>query len=533
MSNYHLGLDFGTTNSIISYLDRDTPTVYKYGAPGHQEEYIPSFIAYEDDYIDIGGAARLTTADNPQVESYGNFKMRLPEGNSNGETETQRRDAIQITSDYLRQLLTEGLYSFRQQQGDIAGLVVSVPEIWQRDIYNLGRERLQKLIRDDLGLPLIQLVSEPVAAAAYYAWETAQRTSPFQGNLLVCDMGGGTFDVSLCRIYGDKKVEVLYFDGQGDRGLESAGVAFDRRCVEKAYLKKHDCFPDPNSGEFMQLLQQFEQRKISQHGRMQKKFKNYLRSPDSYNEQNAYTFAGGYTVTFAEVREAFAPIEAGIQRVMGRVTDWLQQHDLTFDRLSLVGGFSQFPLVHHAISESLNIEDSDPRFDRQFNLAKSAYAIAYGSCLIANKRVDPTEKYVHTLGIVIGRELHRSTQESTITEESLTLVEGGTSLDQLNEPQFFEEPLVAWTSSFPVPIWVDPVSRGKVYKKETPDRVTLPNHSPSAEYRVGMSVDRSQVAYLVIEEIHSNERIKYELGNLIAEMFPGFILRDDRNGVSA
>jgi molecular chaperone DnaK len=48
-----------------------------------------------------------------------------------------------------------------------------------------------------------------------------------------------------------------------------------------------------------------------------------------------------------------------------------------------------------------------------------------------------------------------------------------------------------------------------------------------------MSVDRSQVAYLIIEEIHSKERIKYELGDLIAEMFPGFILRDNRNGDSA
>lgn len=44
-------------------------------------------------------------------------------------------------------------------------------------------------------------------------------------------MGGGIFDVSLCWIYSNNKIEVFYFDGEGDKGLEFVGVVFDKNIV--------------------------------------------------------------------------------------------------------------------------------------------------------------------------------------------------------------------------------------------------------------------------------------------------------------
>ncbi len=537
MPSYNIGLDFGTTNSIISYISTTGQLeVFQYGGPDGQK-YIPSFIAYEDGLIEIGTAARNTATHHSDAESYGNFKMRLPLPESEFTNHFKGDRTPQATiADYLRELLLspENPYSFNRETGEITRLVVSVPEIWQRDIYNLGRERLQKLIQE-LGLPLIQLVSEPVAAAAYYAWEThrrsqQQQTQPFNGNLLVCDMGGGTFDVSLCRVYGDNKVEVLYFDGQGDKGLESAGVAFDRRCVQQAYTKKHGEQLKENDPEFMRKRGEFETVKISSHAKITKKLINYLKAPDDLAEQNVYIFGDGYTLTFGEVSEAFAPIAQGIQRVMQRVQDWLQQNGEEFHRLFLVGGFSQFHLVQKVITDTLGIGDTDPRFDRSFNITNSAYAISYGACLIANGLVEPTEKYVHTLGIVINRETPRVTIRGVqleIESEEITLVRGGVSLDDLSQPQFYNQTLVAWQESFLLPIWVDPQSRGKRYNSSLPEPVKLPKYSQSARYRVGMRVNPSQVAYLVIEEATSLERVEYELGNIIAKMFPGFLLSQD------
>jgi len=531
-AGYNIGLDFGTTNSIISYLGTTGELeAFQYGGPnGHK--YIPSFITYEDNFIEIGTAARTTAANHPTVESYGNFKMRLPIVEPELLTLSDRADsnrtAVSVTSDYLRELLIspENPYSFMTQQGTIARLVVSVPEIWQRDIYNRGRESLQKLIQD-LGLPLTQLVSEPVAAAAYYTWEMHRRASAqnrdlFTGNLLVCDMGGGTFDVSLCRIYGNNKVEVLYFDGQGDRGLESAGVAFDRRCVQQAYREKHGVTLDENSPEFMRLLAEFEAVKIGSHGRVTRKLLNCLKAPDIYDSQVIYVFGGGYSVTYAQVTEAFAAIAQGIEAVIHRLNHWFTQQNQTIDRLFLVGGFSQFLLVEKTIRNALGISQEDERFDRNFNITNSAYAISYGACLIANGLVDPTEKYVHSLGIVVDT----INSEAEREERYITLVQGGRNLTELAQPQFADIPPLFTFHDEPLTLtlWVDPQSKGTRFKDMLPDIIKLPSSSPNDQWRVGMRVDRSQICYLVIADMLGKKRVEYELGNAIAKMFPGFVL---------
>jgi molecular chaperone DnaK len=528
---YHIGLDFGTTNSIVSYWQDGKLEAFQYGGE-NGEKYVPSFIAYDDGFVEIGKAARTTAANHPEVPSYGNFKMDLPLDDQFSNRYNSPKTPQSVTTDYLRELLlsSDNSYSFQAQQGPIAGLVVSVPEIWQRDIYNRGRERLQTVIAQHLGLEeqLIQLVSEPVAAAAYYAWESQHRQPntqqpPVEGNVLVCDMGGGTFDVSLCRVYGDNKVEVLYFDGQGDRGLESAGVAFDRRCVRLAYEQKHGRSPDEQSTEFLNLLQQFEDVKISGHQKYSKKISNYFKAPNDLAEKILYSF-NGYRLNHKQVQEAFAPIAEGIQRVMGQVTTWLKENNTSCDRLFFVGGFCQFLLVQHTITESLGSDLTPDKIERQFNSIDSAFAISYGACLIANGLVQPSETYIHSLGIVV-----QSVDQETIEvrDKEITLVQGGTNLDDLASVKFAEiPPLASFQVNEPLKLtlWIDPNSQGTILKQDLNDSVQLPQASPEDKWRVGMRVNRSQIAYLVVESLCGRKHQEYELGNIIAKVFPGFVL---------
>ena len=386
---------------------------------------------------------------------------------------------------------------------------------------------MQELIKKDLGLEkqLIQLVSEPVAAAAYYAWEMQRRakekgTEPFTGNLLVCDMGGGTFDVSLCRIYGDS-IEVVYFDGQGDKGLESAGVAFDRQIIQQAYSKKHGQPLDENHPEFISLLREFESVKIGSHVIATRKLTNYLNAPDDKARDEAYKFSG-YTVTLGEVNEAFTPIAHGIKNVMKRVKNYLQKEDWSIDSIFMVGGFSQFLLVQKAITDTLEIGKNDPPIDQTFNITNSAYAISYGACLIANGLVAPTEKYVHTIGIVLETiNIHTGERE----KPEITLIKGGANLVTLAQPNLFPEEIIPVENHIAITLWVQLQSQGKKHQKSLPDMIELPNYSPKAKYRIGMKVDRSQIAYLVIQETGSTKFIEYQLGNVIAKMFPGYVLK--------
>jgi len=534
MPTYKIGLDFGTTNSIISYL---TPNgeleAFPYPPPDGQK-YIPSFIAYHSEgFTEIGASARTTAAYDSSVETYGNFKMRLPLSESEfGKYFPPNRTPISVTIDYLRELLisTKNTHSFSHEKGEISGIVVSVPEFWQRDIYNLGRERLQALIKQDLGLEkkLLQLVSEPVAAAAYYAWETQRRARKqgsqyFSGNILVCDMGGGTFDVSLCRIHDESKVEVLYFDGQGDKGLESAGVAFDRHVVQQAYTKKHGQHLDENAPEFTILLKDFESVKIGNHAIATRRLTNYLDAPEDKAQDEAYKFSG-YAVTLGEVYEAFTPIGKGIQNVINRVNTHIQQQGLAIDRIFMVGGFCQFILVQHAINDALGIGKNDSRIDKTFNITSSAYAISYGACLIANGLVDPTEKYIHTLGVALET-VNIYTGEKDKLE--ISLIEGGSNLDALAQPQFFAEEIAPFGSKIATTLWVQLMSKGKKHQESMPDMIELPNYSPQAKYRIGMKVDRSQIAYLVIKQVSTGKVIEHKLGNLISKMFPGYVFIDE------
>lgn len=531
MNNYNIGLDFGTTNSIVSYLtDNAELEAFPYPAP-NGTKYIASFIAYhQDNFIEIGSSARTTAAYDQSVETYGNFKMRLPLPESEFSQHFQvNRTPMSVTTDYLRELLisTENPYSFVREKGKINNIVVSVPEIWQRDIYNLGRERLQELIKTELGLEeqLIQLVSEPIAAAAYYTWETQRRAKEqgietFTGNLLVCDMGGGTFDISLCRIYGDNKIEVLYFDGQGEKGLESAGVAFDRGIVQTAYIKKQGQPLDETSQNFIQLLKEFESVKIGSHLQATRKLTNYLNAPEDKSNDEVYKFSG-YTVTLGEVNEVFQSIAQGINKVIKRVKDNIQLYEWNIDRIFMVGGFCEFILVQRAITDALGIGAYDSRIDKTFNITNSAYAISYGACLIANGLVNPTEKFIHTIGIVLET-INIYTGERERPE--ITLIQGGSNLDTLTQVNLAPQQIVPLGDNIAITLWVQLQSQGKKHYELLPDMIELPNYSPESKYRIGMKVDRSQIAYLAIQEIRTSKQVEYKLGNLISKMFPGYIL---------
>jgi molecular chaperone DnaK len=230
------------------------------------------------------------------------------------------------------------------------------------------------------------------------------------------------------------------------------------------------------------------------------------------------------------MKEHRASIAEGINRVLERVKHWMQDNNQICDRLFLVGGFCQFYLVQKTILEALQLEENSTEIDRTFNLINSAFAISYGACLIANGLVSPTEIFVHSLGIVIDTINNNAEVEPTL----ISIIEGGTNLDDLASVRFADiPPLTTFKTNEPltVTLWVDPQSRGKIFKEHLPNTVKLPQPSTDDKWRVGMRVNRSQVAYLVIEAVGKDKRTEYELGNVIAKMFPGFILfeEDDVN----
>ncbi len=475
ISSYKIGVDFGTANSVVSYLENGKLQVLEDGE----------------------GDGNIKTQRLLQASGY------LSQNNST---------SVSAQVECLRERLLSkagNRFSFSPQKGTIKSLVISIAEAWYREIDSSARLSLGHLIARELEIEgdLVQFIRESVAAAAYWMWAIQSEKPGWSGHLLVCNLGSRTFNISLCRISMNNKVNVLYSDCQ-----ETAGFAFDRRCVEFAYAHKQGHPLTDDHPDFFRLMRDFEREKINTHEKATSRLMTYLKAPEAMADYDLYCFGGGYAVKCRQVREAFAPIERGIQDAIQRFNAWMQANQKEFDYLLLIGGFSRFRLAQQAILQALDIQDNDPCFDRSLGDNQKLWAISYGACLIANRLVDPLEKCTHTLGIV-GETLNAWAERE---QQLIPIIRSGTPLDDLIIARFPDHPwLTAFQEHLPtILLWIASETERQFCREVSLDGLLLPNYSPENHWRIGMRVNRSGELYLVIEDEKEKNPVQYKLGLL-------------------
>lgn len=527
-------MDFGTTNSTASYVeDGDKLAAFRFPGPDGYE-YIPSCVAYEPGGLVSVGRAALDLAGDPDVVFCNNLKMVLPlsEDGRAKYAWTREKDPETAVADYLGRILSvrdAEECSFSTQKGDIDGVVISVPHVWAKDPKHMGRPRLQSLIAETMKLPLIQLISEPVAAAACYAFRSQKDSRPFRGNLLICDMGGGTFDVTLCRV-SPGEVEELHNDGNGRFDLGKAGVRFDRRLISEG-LKKKGVTPDENSPEFHKIYKDLQDFKANHHAKITQIIINAIEDPDL---RGTPVFrSGGLTFTFDDIQTAFREIEEGIAEVLGRFVKEIEAKGHSIDAVYFVGGFSQFYLVREAVKKALNISNGDARLVADANREMSRFAISYGAALIANDLVSVEEKYEHTIGIEMFQ-LVPNGDALDRREIRVPIVRGGKKMGEYEHAHFAEREVRAYNEKPPVTIFVDLESKNRVVRQKLPDSldIRLPNaHIRDNRWKVGMWINKSKVVYLVFEDVAEGRRAQYELGDILRQMFDGLEIVPEEGGI--
>ncbi len=520
---YKIGMDFGTTNSTVSYMAAsDKLEAFRYPGPDGYE-YIPSCVAYDsDNSIHIGRAA-LDYAGDSEVLFCNNLKMLLPlseQGRSKYEW-PRMISPEEVIADYIRHILSHDdpeASSFKTQKGDIEGIVLSVPHVWAKGMDHAGRSRLQAIVENQADLPLIQLISEPVAAAAYYAFRHQQEKSdPFIGNLLICDMGGGTFDVTLCRVEPGS-IEELHNDGNGRFDIGKAGVLFDYRLITEKVREKG--YPiRAHSSDFYEIYNKLQDYKANSHPTIRKNILHAMKNPDSVNR--AVLRSGKYSFDFQDIQNAFQEIEAGISEVMERVMSAFDEKGYGIDAVFFCGGFSEFCLVRASVRKALGISWSDPRLIQDNNREISRFATSYGATLIANKQISVEEKYEHTIGIE-GEIAYPVGESGDVFERKkvcIPVIRGGRSLCEYEQVHFAERPVKAHHVSPDIVIYASPESKNQMHKVSLPKSldIRLPNaHLPGNQWEVGMRINRSKVVYLVFRD-RQGEMAEYELGNILRQ----------------
>lgn len=528
-----VGLDFGTTTSILSYLDGSELSAFHYGGKSGGTPYIPSVVAYMPKSLFTGQLAVHMLTEGASLYRY--FKMLLTEEKSEhwpeayGPYVREGLSPAQVAADFISELISGSspgrrrlapgkadAQAFRPSLGqEIEGLVVSVPQVWSEPRAH-GRQQLRTIV-SDLGLPLMQLISEPVAAAAYFAYRYRKaQGEQYSGNLLVCDMGGGTFDVTLCRLSADR-VEVLCNAGNGERGLGVAGAHFDHALLE---AKLGQVEPQVMA-EFLAALD--SQKKYPPNTT---RLLTYLQNDPGERPLPIYvvsTVLGSQQTlrfSFDEVEEAFAPVRAGIREVLGRVAGEARRHGHVIDKVVLVGGFSKFPLVQRAVGEFFGEDDlsaNQKLLDLDtFRQDDMAFAISYGACLIANGLVEVSEKYEHTVGIVVTN--------AEGEDEEVELITAGETLGVLDAPAFCRWPdgsrrrFRITRDTVEAEIFIKPAGGRERWVKKLSLRDVPNRRVEGNRWFLGARVDQSKIPYLIIEDEQHKKSEEYPLGQLIPDI---------------
>jgi Fe-S protein assembly chaperone HscA len=202
-----VGIDLGTTNSLVAYMEGDTPVVI----PGEDgERLVPSVVAWTDEGVVVGNAARGTLMSDSASAVYSAkrlmgrdivdvqeelklFPFKLAEGLKPGEVLKVSVGGLMLTppeiSAYVLQQLKKNAERFFG--APVTKAVITVPAY-----FNDAQRQATKDAGRIAGLEVLRLVNEPTAAALAYGLDKNK-----DGLIAVYDFGGGTFDISVLKLH--------------------------------------------------------------------------------------------------------------------------------------------------------------------------------------------------------------------------------------------------------------------------------------------------------------------------------------------
>lgn len=195
-----LGIDLGTSNVVTAYMKGDQLYLYNWVRIARGSR-LPAFVQLRANKVVVGEGARRAW-ERGRADCYRRFKMRI------GEEDSRLPISAEQLMTHLVEQVKRNIVGSDTRISEISGIesvVVTVPHRWT------GKQRqATRAAVLEAGLPVARLVSEPIAAAAYYA-HVQKLTKP--EIVLVCDMGGGTFDVTLTEIQVRGRSKVVISNG--------------------------------------------------------------------------------------------------------------------------------------------------------------------------------------------------------------------------------------------------------------------------------------------------------------------------------
>ncbi len=207
-----VGIDLGTTNSVVSVLEGGEPTVI---ANAEGARTTPSIVAFaKNGEVLVGEVAKRQAVTNVE-RTIRSVKRHMGDTSWSIAIDDKKYNAQEISARILQKLKRDAEAYLGETVTDA---VITVPAY-----FNDAQRQATKDAGQIAGLNVLRIVNEPTAAALAYGLDKGEHDQ----TILVFDLGGGTFDVSLLEI-GEGIVEVKATSGDNNLG----GDDWDQRIVD-------------------------------------------------------------------------------------------------------------------------------------------------------------------------------------------------------------------------------------------------------------------------------------------------------------
>ena len=562
----NIGIDFGSTFSSFASYDKHNDRFERLtDALGNG--YIPSVACmhHSGRRLLFGRQVQTALANKPWLQTYRGFKMLLHVA----KPEDYRKHGYiqqtptEVATQFLESYLIQVANKIHADQFDNA--VICVPEHWiKRSDQMSGRSILLNICRgiQNKGMPLlknIRVVSEPVAATAYFAhnYKRTHGGKPFEGDVLIVDYGGGTLDITLTTVTvrkdaendGTMEIDVGYRTGCGQNSenkIGDAGLAYMEGVTREA-LKNAGIKNPQIDGKFMQAKDMLEEALMLRVPEIQdwieQQFKLDIRDIGSNSEVFLEVDYGAESIeiTYGMLYNVFQKIiQPVLERYLNEIREYLKTRKTPY-KVAVVGGFGEFPLVQYAIRDFLDATDGEMDFALEAEGWRRD-AVSYGAALIAAGQIHVQPRSPYGIGLRIlgnnikfGREAIEYRQ--LVPDRNKVYPLGGAWKDPLTVQNSDDPKNAPWVFSIcqktdsREAIEMTPRSevhrelREKLRRKTELLQLRLKDqgvNEPIRSYYFGFSMDESLIYTLHIYAAHpltlkriENESIKEELGNFL------------------
>jgi Fe-S protein assembly chaperone HscA len=419
-----VGIDLGTTNSLVAYMDLTSPRVI----PGEDNgRLVPSVVSYtrSGDFV-VGNPARELLISEPERTVY-SVKRLMGRGIADVEGElklfpfriAEASESVirlelgdrtftppEISSCVLRQLKKNAEASLG---GPVSQAVITVPAY-----FNDAQRQATKDAGRIAGLEVLRLVNEPTAAALAYGLDKRQ-----EGTIAIYDLGGGTFDISILQLH-EGIFEVLATNGDTHLGGDDIDNLLLRIALEDIATEWGEDVSQNH--EAVQLLRRAV---IGAKERL-----SYAPSTTIELEYRGRSYQRNIDRPLFD--RLIAPV---VDRTLGPCRECIRDAAVTVDKIDevvLVGGSTRIPLVRSAVETLFRARPhTELNPEEVVALGAAVQAGILGGDVQDKLLLDvtPLSLGIETMGGVVSRLVHRnSTIPASATEHFTTAVDGQTNV---------------------------------------------------------------------------------------------------------